>query len=32
VEILSKLKERGLNVVRVRVSEYLDKWVEVREP
>lgn len=30
LEIFNQLKERGLNVVRVRVSESPDKWVEIR--
>ncbi len=32
MEIFGRLRERGLNVVRVRVSESPDKWAEVRAP
>ncbi|MDK2795000.1 MAG: 6-pyruvoyltetrahydropterin/6-carboxytetrahydropterin synthase [Archaeoglobaceae archaeon] len=28
--IFEELKRRGLNVVRVRVSENVDKWAEIR--
>lgn len=28
--IFGELKRRGLNVIRVRVSENVDKWAEVR--
>lgn len=30
IEIFNQLKKRGLNVVKVRVSESPDKWAEVR--
>jgi len=30
LEIFKRLKDRGLNVVRVRVYESEDKWAEVR--
>ena len=30
LEIFNQLRERGLNVVRVRVSESPDKWAEIR--
>jgi len=29
-EIFNELRKRGLNVVRVRVSESPDKWAEIR--
>ncbi len=30
IEIVKRLKKRGVNVVRVRVSESEDKWAELR--
>ncbi|MCC6028073.1 MAG: 6-carboxytetrahydropterin synthase QueD [Archaeoglobales archaeon] len=30
LHIFQELKKRGLNVVRVRVSENTDKWAEIR--
>jgi len=30
LHIFQELKKRGLNVVRVRVSENMDKWAEIR--